>query len=802
MRRRSKQNDPESATGAVDAGTVNSVDGSVQGVVLQAGAIYGDVHLASSRAALPRRLGAVPRRVEGFQHRHVGVELAEVLNRSAVIDAASGQPPRRAHAGVLVGLGGVGKTQLAAVYAEHTWEAGDLDLLLWVNAASRDAVLADYGQAAAELFDADDSDPGAAAAQLMAWLAETRARWLIVLDDVNLPKDLNGLWPPHADRGRVLVTTRRRDAALRGIDRHFIEVGLFTPEESAAYISAKLSGHEALAAGGAELAARLGHLPLALSQAVAYVIDRQLSCAQYVERFADTRRALTTLLPDAEALPDEHRHTVAATWALSVGHADRLEPVGLAGPVLRLISLLDPGGVPSELFTTRTVLDYLAGVVRRNVWAEQARDAMTCLARLSLVDYDPESRHTELRTHELVQRATRDLLAEDLVESLPRLVAAALLEAWPTIESDTTLVQALRANAIALEAAAEEGLWEPTLHPLLLRVGQSLGDTGQFAGARDHFERLRHRAEQRLGPDHPDTLAVRSLHAFWTGHAGDHAGAVAALERLLADRSRILGPEHRLTLATRGELASWVAEGGMWEGLEVLLADLPRVGGVVETGDRQLAGAVTVLRRVLDDQLRLLGPDHPDTLITRGRLARRQGEAGDHEQAVKAFEELLTDHIRVHGVDHVDTLSIRNNLAMAHGEHHQPELAVEELRGLVDDYVRLRGDGHPETWIVRNNLAYWQAQCGGLDRAVVMLGQVVTAQRDLLGTDNRVALAIRGHYGRRLGEAGHEETAVRTFEELLDDRLRMAEPHEADARMSRSNLVYWRYIADQAQQRK
>ncbi|NUT48209.1 MAG: tetratricopeptide repeat protein [Saccharothrix sp.] len=784
MRRRAEPDEPEPTTGAEGAGTANSLDGTVQGPVLQVGAIHGDVHVASNRVTLPRRLGAVPRRVEGFQHRPAGAKLVEALNR-----------PDLVRTGVLVGLGGVGKTQLAADYAERTWETGELDLLIWVNAVSREAVTADYAQAAAQLLGADDSDPGVAAAHLVTWLAETRARWLVVLDDVSLPKDLNGLWPPHARTGRVVATTRRRDAALRGTGRHFIEVGLFTPEESAAYISAKLSEHAALGAGSEGMAARLGHLPLALAQAVAYVIDRQLSCAQYVQRFTDTRRRLTTLLPDAEALPDEHRHTVAATWALSLEHADRLDPVGLAGPVLRVASLLDPGGVPLELFATRTVLNHLAGAVGRNVWEEQARDAMTCLARLSLVDYDPESRHGELRTHELVQRATRDLFAEEVVERLPRLVADALLEAWPTIESNIALSQALRANAAALEAVAEDRLWEPKLHPLLLRVGQSLGDVGQFTAARDHFERLWRQAEQRLGSDHHDTLAVRSLHAFWTGHAGDHKAAVTALERLLADQVRVLGPDHRSTLATRGELTTWIAEVRDWVRLEVLLDDEPSVGYAVPMWEGNLADAVTSLRRVLADQQRLLGPDHPDVLITRGRLARRQGEAGHHEQAVKAFEELLVDHVRTHGADHVDTLSIRNNLALARGENNEPRAAVAELRRLVEDYLRLRGHEHPETWIVRNNLAYWQAECGELEQAVATLEQVVAAQLHHLGTENPVAMTIRGHYGRRLGEAGREEAAVSTFEKLLEDRLRVAEPDHYDTSVTRCNLSYWRYIA-------
>jgi hypothetical protein len=51
----------------------------------------------------------------------------------------------------------------------------------------------------------------------------------------------------------------------------------------------------------------------------------------------------------------------------------------------------------------------------------------------------------------------------------------------------------------------------------------------------------------------------------------------------------------------------------------------------------------------LEDRLRILGPDHPDTLITRGNLAYWQGEAGDIAGAATASQELLTDQLRVLG---------------------------------------------------------------------------------------------------------------------------------------------------------
>src|SRR5882724_19676 len=48
---------------------------------------------------------------------------------------------------VLTGLGGTGKTQLAAAYARSLFQSRDIELLVWINASSRAAVLAGYAQA-------------------------------------------------------------------------------------------------------------------------------------------------------------------------------------------------------------------------------------------------------------------------------------------------------------------------------------------------------------------------------------------------------------------------------------------------------------------------------------------------------------------------------------------------------------------------------------------------------------------------------------------------------------------------------
>ena len=60
---------------------------------------------------------------------------------------------------------------------------------------------------------------------------------------------------------------------------------------------------------------------------------------------------------------------------------------------------------------------------------------------------------------------------------------------------------------------------------------------------------------------------------------------------------------------------------------------------------------------------RVSGAEHPDTLTTRGNLARWTGEAGDAAAARDLFAALVPMHERVQGADHPDTLVAYANLA-------------------------------------------------------------------------------------------------------------------------------------------
>ncbi|MFC8001095.1 tetratricopeptide repeat protein [Streptomyces rochei] len=741
----------------------------------------------------------MPSEARSFQHR------AEAERLRAAVEGGGTAVLTQ----VLTGMGGVGKTQLAADYARAAWNDGSLDVLVWVTASAQSPVVSAYAQAGVELCRADPEDPERAAQQFLAWLVpksgQRPCRWLVVLDDVADPSDLivhpddpgtrYSLWPPASPYGRVLLTTRRRDAALFSDGRRQIEVGLFTPAESVAYLASVLD-----ACGRTEpvdqltaLAADLGHLPLALAQAAAYLIDSGESAAAYRDLLADRATALTDLAPDA--LPDEQATALSAAWSLSIDRADTLRPAGLARPMLHLASLLDANGIPQSVLTGLPALTYLGRhrttsstvQARRPKWwpgrrqrtappvtTDEAIGALRALDRLSLIDHTPETPHQAVRVHRLIQRATRDTHTPNQHEQVARTAADALVAVWPEIERDTDLAQALRTNGDALAHHAEAALYRPDAHTVLYLFGHSLGRSGQVSAAADHFEHLATTTNNRLGPDHRDTLAARGNLATWRGEAGDAAGAAQAFADLLNDHERVLGPDDPDTLSTRNNLATWRGRAG------------------------DTAGAAQAFADLLPDHIRILGPDHPSTLTTRNNLASSQGEAGDAAGAAQAFADLLNDHIRILGPDHPSTLRTRNNLASSQGEAGDAAGAAQAFADLLPDHIRILGPDHPSTLRTRNNLAFWQGEAGDMAGAAEAFADLLNYRERVLGPDHPDTLTTRNNLACSRGDAGDAAAAAQALADLLNDRERVLGPDHPDTLSTRNNLAFWQGVAGDA----
>ena len=117
------------------------------------------------------------------------------------------------------------------------------------------------------------------------------------------------------------------------------------------------------------------------------------------------------------------------------------------------------------------------------------------------------------------------------------------------------------------------------------------------------------------------------------------------------------------------------------------------------------AEAITAFEQLLADQRRVLGPDDPGTLATRGTLASWLGGSGRVAEAITAHERLLADQRRVLGPDALQTLAARSNLARWLTGSGRVAEAITAHEQLLADQRRVLGPDDPDTLATRDTLA-------------------------------------------------------------------------------------------------
>lgn len=244
----------------------------------------------------------------------------------------------RAHAFALVGLGGVGKTQLAAQFA-HV-ESARFSAVLWTRAGSVDEWCSSLaglaGPSALALPGSENRTQAQASATVREWL-RTHDEWLLIVDgaDAGELQQQVGKFLAGCGIGTVLVTSR----LARGWETMMpqMEVATWSIVESVTFIRQRgQAGDDTSSAE--QLAQMLGGLPLALEQAMAFVTETGVTLHRYVELFADARsRLLSIHSPGATSYPE----SVAGTWLISVERV-----TAIAHALLRLSAFLAAAPLP------------------------------------------------------------------------------------------------------------------------------------------------------------------------------------------------------------------------------------------------------------------------------------------------------------------------------------------------------------------------------------------------------------------------------------------------------------------------
>lgn len=329
------------------------------------------------------------------------------------------------------------------------------------------------------------------------------------------------------------------------------------------------------------------------------------------------------------------------------------------------------------------------------------------------------------------------------------------------------------------------------------------------------------------GDAEPVMALASSLRQAVELRAQDEAGLIPVRLSLLSDALREVGsvprdttnsawiaraerldieaqsPESRLMLV-RWFASSWYFDDAE-AALSTITSDLEHMHGAdaiasayVSAG--RLNDATLLFEQILTDRVRILGNDHPDTLISRDNLAGAYEADGRLNEAITLYEQTLADSTRILGNDHPNTLASRNNLAGAYESNGRLSEAISLFEQILTDSIRILGNDHPDTLIVRNNLAYTYQHAGCLNESISLYEQILTDSIRILGDDHPNTLASRNNLAYANVLTDRLDDAIALYEQNLANRMRVMGVDHPQTLSTRNSLSHAYQVAGRLDQ--
>jgi DNA polymerase III delta prime subunit len=205
--------------------------------------------------------------------------------------------------------------------------------------------------------------------------------------------------------------------------------------------------------------------------------------------------------------------------------------------------------------------------------------------------------------------------------------------------------------------------------------------------------------------------------------------------------------------------------------------------------DGQYKAAEELFVQVMETRKRVLGDEHPDTLISMNNLASTYRDQGRSNEAEELEVQVMQTRKRVLGDEHPDTLTSMANLALTYRNQGRWAEAEELEVQVMQTRKRVLGDKHPDTLISIGNLAstYWNQ--GRLKEAEELQVQVMETMKRVLGDEHPDTLTSIGNLASTYWNQGRSKEAEELQVQVMETRKRVLGDEHPDTLTSMANLA-------------
>ena len=376
---------------------------------------------------------------------------------------------------ILTGAGGFGKTQLALEYAYQNQQ--NYDLVWWIHSEELVTLAKDYVNLAMELNlpEKEAQDQNIVIRAVSGFLQQTTNRWLLIFDNA---EDVNHLrdYIPRIGLGHIIITSQKRNCWI-GFG-YVWQIPELSSESSVDILIETTEQIDRVSAS--ELARELGNLPLALTQASAYILKAGCSIQEYLQLFKSYQKELLTRGMEESDYPS----TVATTWQLAFDKIQSISPASI--DLLKLCAFLAPDNIPLDLF--RINYDELTDNIR-NIFSIPLNfeDVIATLRDYSMIDRKGDT----ISLHRLVQFVMRErMIHEDKTVTLKmvlKLIAKTLKFDYYQSQDWDICRKYLEHGIAIINFSNHPDFFNYDLAILQGNIGQLLGYTGNIKEAQKYI---------------------------------------------------------------------------------------------------------------------------------------------------------------------------------------------------------------------------------------------------------------------------------------------------------------------------
>ena len=537
-----------------------------------------------------------------------------------------------AHALVIYGLGGTGKTQLALKFIEN--HKKKYNPILWIDAKSPETVQSSFERCVDELQlvvnKSSKSTSGlkdsSAAQTVLRWLQnrnEWNDEWLVVIDNVD---DLT--WGvkeiiPKGNRGNVVITSQD-DQSPRLFDKGCEKLRIDTMErsEARALLLQHLDQDFNLASDNAQkvsdaIVERLGYLALAVDLAGAYIHEdfshdssnQEAALKRYLANFGKHQDVL--LQSDYFKGLSPYDKTVWTVWDTTLETIKRRHPELRADLLLAFLARFNREIIHDQLFRMAS-LGFPATAENLCQQDQDLPDWLKELIKLDQQDWD------SFRYREALKPLLRYSLLQRMDGEWPGVAMHGLVQ-WPATKY------------------AKDQLWDFWYLIFISAVSHHILQDK----AKPQFRRHMIMHVSTVGKTCFDNMQVDDQRKIWVwgtvGNVYHLEGRWKEAEELevqvMETSSRVLGQEHPSTLTSMANLASTYRNQGRWKEAEELEV------------------------QVMETSSRVLGQEHPSTLTSMANLAFTWKSQGRNHEAILLLQECFQLQTHKLGSQHPATES-------------------------------------------------------------------------------------------------------------------------------------------------